>query len=348
MIVLPPAFPYGGMENPVMTFLTPTFIAGDRSNTGLVAHELAHSWSGNLVTYACWRDGWLNEGVKTYLENRISEVVFGKKRADQERALEFATVEEALAQHGADAPITSMRTPPELNPIEYESAIIYEKGALFLHTLEAIIGRERFDSWLRDWFDRHAFEPATSEMFIAELRDGIVGDDAELDAALMLEEWIYGTGLPSNSVRPDPAAFAGVDAAVTAFAADATLDAEAWRGWTTAEQKRFMSEIQAAQSASDLARLDEALSLSSAGNNEILFLWLELALKNRYQPAVPQVEEFLARVGRNKFVSPLYSAMWESGLQGQRLAQEIYSNNRHSYHDMTRGNVDRIVGWEEE
>jgi aminopeptidase N len=241
-----------------------------------------------------------------------------------------------------------MRTPPELNPIEYDSAIIYEKGALFMHTLESIIRRERFDEWLRGWFDRHAFEPATSEMFIAELRDRLVGDDAELDRALMLEEWIYGTGLPSNALRPDPAAFAQVDAAVAAYAADRALEAEAWRGWTTAEQKRFLSEVPAAQSDADLARLDMELGLSGSGNNEILFLWLELAMKNWYQPAIPQVEEFLARVGRNKFVSPLYQAMWDSGDQGRRLAQEIYAINRSSYHDMTRGNVDRIVGWRDE
>ncbi len=108
MIVLPPAFPYGGMENPVMTFLTPTFIAGDKSNNGLIAHELAHSWSGNLVTNANWADSWLNEGVTSYFENRIVEEVYGKKRAEQEAALSFANIEETLAEVGEDAPGTAL------------------------------------------------------------------------------------------------------------------------------------------------------------------------------------------------------------------------------------------------
>ncbi|MCX7676432.1 MAG: M1 family metallopeptidase, partial [Alteraurantiacibacter sp.] len=331
MIVLPPSFPYGGMENPVMTFLTPTFIAGDRSLTGLVAHELAHSWSGNLVTYASWRDGWLNEGVTTYIESRISEAVFGPKRAMQERALSFAAVEEAIATHGADSPMTALRTPPELNPLEYDSAIIYDKGALFLHTLEVIIGRDRFDPWLRQWFDRHAFQPATSEMFIADLRANLIRDDAVLDEALMLEEWVYGTGLPANAARPDAAAFAQVDAAAKAYAASGALDAAAWRGWSTAERMRFLQKVPQQRSAAQLAALDEAFGLSATGNNEIRFLWLELALRNRYAPAVSQAEEFLSRVGRNKFVTPLYRVLSEQGEWGLAIARPLYARTRSSY-----------------
>lgn len=344
MIVLPPSFPYGGMENPVMTFLTPTFIAGDRSLTGLVAHELAHSWSGNLVTYASWRDGWLNEGVTTYIESRISEAVFGPKRAMQERALSFAAVEEAIATHGADSPMTALRTPPELNPLEYDSAIIYDKGALFLHTLEAIIGRDRFDPWLRQWFDRHAFQPATSEMFIADLRANLIRDDTALEEALMLEEWVYGTGLPANAARPDAAAFAQVDAAAKAYAASGALDAAAWRGWSTAERMRFLQKVPQQRSAAQLAALDEAFGLSATGNNEIRFLWLELALRNRYAPAVSQAEEFLSRVGRNKFVTPLYRVLSEQGEWGLAIARPLYARTRSSYHAMTRGNVDEVLG----
>lgn len=346
MIVLPPAFPYGGMENPVMTFLTPTFIAGDRSNTGLIAHELAHSWSGNLVTYASWRDGWLNEGVTSYLTNRISEEVFGETRAMQERALEFAGVREALEALGEDNPRTALRTPPELNPLEYNSAIVYDKGALFLHTLESIIGRERFDEFMRGWFDRHAFEPATSEMFIADLREHVIADDAELEESLMLDAWVYGTGLPENVVQPDRQAFAAVDDAVTAYAADATLPtADAWAGWSAFEQRRFMEELPDDMSDAQLAALDEELGLSEAGNNEVLFLWLEAALRNEYRPVIPQAEEFLGRVGRNKFVEPLFKALWDTGAWGQPIATRIYDETRGGYHSYTRGQVDPIVGF---
>ncbi len=108
LLVLPPSFPFGGMENPTLTFLTPTFIAGDKSLVGLVAHELAHSWSGNLVTNATWADSWLNEGFTSYFENRIMEAIYGPKRASQEAALSFDDMEKAFAEEGRNAPITRL------------------------------------------------------------------------------------------------------------------------------------------------------------------------------------------------------------------------------------------------
>ncbi|WP_347303609.1 M1 family metallopeptidase [Croceibacterium sp. TMG7-5b_MA50] len=344
MIVLPPSFPYGGMENPVMTFLTPTFIAGDRSLTGLVAHELAHSWSGNLVTYASWRDGWLNEGVTSYIENRVVEEVFGPERAAQERMLSFAEVTGALEELGADAPGTTLRTPPVLDPIDYSSAIIYDKGALFLHTLERIVGRERFDPFLRSWFDAHAFQPATSAMFLDYLRRELVRGDTALEQRLMLDQWVYAPGLPANVARPDPQVFAGVETAAHAYAADRTIDAAAWRGWSTAERMRFLGSLPEKVSAAELARLDEALGLSSTGNAELRFLWLQAALRNRYDPAVPQAEAFLGTVGRNKFVAPLFATLVEQGEWGRPIAKRIYARTRPTYHSFTRGRVDRLLG----
>uniref|UniRef100_UPI003513D0DF M1 family metallopeptidase n=1 Tax=Henriciella pelagia TaxID=1977912 RepID=UPI003513D0DF len=339
MIVLPPSFPYGGMENPVMTFLTPTFIAGDRSNNGLVAHELAHSWSGNLVTNAVWEDSWLNEGVTSYFENRIVEAVYGKKRAEQEAALSFAAIEETLAEVGMDAPGSALHHEPGAD--ELGSAITYDKGHFFMRTLERTIGRERFDAWLRQWFDNHAFQPATSELIYEDRLANLVSSPAEAQA-LKLREWIFEPGLPSNVVRPDPAAFAEVDAAVSAYTADGSIPA-AYSGWSAAEQMRFLDNIPKTRSAEQLAALDSALGLSDAGNNEILFLWLELGLMNRYEPAVPTAEEFLAEVGRAKFVRPLFQVLWDEGEWGQPIARRIYAKTRDSYHAVTRAGVDRIV-----
>ena len=345
MIVLPPAFPYGGMENPVMTFLTPTFIAGDRSNNGLIAHELAHSWSGNLTTYASWRDGWLNEGVTSYIESRITEEVYGEERAEQEYALSYASLAEGVAEAGADNPNTAMRSPDAIGPFDTQGVAIYDKGTAFLRTVERIVGREEFDAWLTAWFDAHAFQPVTSEMFLADLRENLVGDDAELEERLMLDEWVYGTGIPANVIEPDAQAFAEVDAAAAAYGADGTLDAESWRGWSAAEQMRFLRELPEDLNAGHLATLDRTLGLSTAGNNEVLFLWLEAALRNEYQPAVPQAEAFLARVGRNKFVSPLFAAL-NGTAWGKPIARRIYAETRPTYHAYTRGAVDQELGWE--
>ena len=347
MIVLPPAFPYGGMENPVMTFLTPTFIAGDRSNNGLVAHELAHSWSGNLTTYSSWRDGWLNEGVTSYFENRIVEEVYGKQRAEQEYALSYAGLVEGIENAGADNPATAMRTPDEISPFATRGFAIYDKGTVFLRTVENIIGREPFDAWLTQWFDTHAFQPVTSEMFLNDLREKLIKGDAGLEEQLMLDEWVYGTGLPENAWKPDPEAFAQVDDAVSAYANAGTLpDGDVWRGWTAAEQRRFLEELPEELSEEQLAALDNSLGLSQTANNEVLFLWLEAALRNEYDPAVPQAERFLARVGRNKFVSPLFTALNNTDW-GKPIAQRIYAQTRGGYHAYTRSNVDATLQYEE-
>ncbi len=341
MIVLPPAFPYGGMENPVMNFLTPTFIAGDKSNNGLIAHELAHSWSGNLVTNAVWGDGWLNEGVTSYFENRIVEEVYGKKRAEQEAALSFTSIEETLADVGEDAPGTALHNDGQGELVG--SAIAYDKGAYFMRTVEHIVGRERFDAWLRQWFDNHAFQPATSAMMLSDMQENLVADEEEAEA-LMLREWIFEPGLPSNVHRPNPKAFAEVDAAAKAFTDRRELADDAWQGWTSAERQRFLANLPRELDEAELAALDEALRLSDSENNEILFLWLELALENRNERVLPLAEEFLTRVGRAKFVRPLFATLAAQGDWGRRNAQRIYAKARPRYHSITQLGVDRVLG----
>ncbi len=344
MIVLPPSFPYGGMENPVMTFLTPTFIAGDKSLVGLVAHELAHSWSGNLVTNANWADSWLNEGFTSYFENRIMEALYGDKRAQQEAALSYAEIEAVFEERGRDAPVTALHLPPEeAVPDGGESGIVYDKGALFLRTVERIAGRERLDAWLRQWFDEHAFEPATSALMLDDLRKNLVRGDAELEERLMLDAWVYGTGLPANAVQPDPAAFAEVDAAAAAYPASGMVDNAAWAGWTTAERLRLLAKLPRRLGALQLGELDAALGLSQAGNAEVLFAWLQLALANRYEPAVPVAEKFLGEVGRRKFVLPLFETLMKQGDWGKPIARRIYGKTRAGYHAVTQGSVDAVV-----
>jgi aminopeptidase N len=342
MIVLPPAFPYGGMENPTLTFLTPTFLAGDRSLVGLVAHELAHSWSGNLVTNAVWPDSWLNEGVTSYFENRIMEALYGPARASQEAALSFADMENAFTELGATAPGTRLHNPDETTE-GGSSGIVYDKGALFLRTMERTIGRERFDSWLRSYFDRHAFQPMTSARFLADLRSNLVKGDKALEEKLRLDEWVYKPGLPANAVRPDPKAFAPVDSALGAFKAGGGAPAPLWARWTTAERLRFLNGLPRQLPPLRLAELDRALNLSGSGNAEVLSAWLQLALANRYQPAVPAAERFLLSMGRGKFVAPIFRTLWGQGEWGRPIAERLYARARPLYHSVTTGQVDRIM-----
>ena len=339
MIVLPPAFPYGGMENPTLTFLTPTFIAGDRSLVGLVAHELSHSWSGNLVTNAVWPDSWLNEGVTSYFENRIMEALYGPGRAAQEAALSWADMESAFQELGREAPGTRLHDPTDVE----SSGIVYDKGATFLRTIERTVGRARFDSWLRSYFDRHAFQPMTSERFLADLRATLVGGDRDLERKLQLDRWVFQPGLPDNAARPDPSAFARVDSALAAFQAGGPASAVPYARWTTAERLRFLNGLPRDLPQTRLAELDRALGLTAGRNAETLFAWLQLALANRYAPAVPAAERFLMSQGRTKFVAPIFKTLMGEGDWGQPIARRLYARARPTYHSVTTSRVDKLI-----
>ena len=343
LLVLPPSFPYGGMENPTLTFLTPTFIAGDKSLVGLVAHELAHSWSGNLVTNATWADSWLNEGFTSYFENRIMEAIYGKHRAAQEAALSFDDMMEALKEEGMNAPNTRLHLPVDKdNPDGGASGIVYDKGAIFLRTIEGIVGRQRWDAYLRSYFDRHAFQPMTSARFLADLRENLVKGDKGLEHKLQLDRWVYEPGLPANVARPDPQAFAAIDRAVQRFGAGAPLDTGAWNGWNTAERLRFLNTLPRTLPKARLDALEKGFGLNRIGNNEVRFAWLELAIANHYQPAVPSIEQFLASQGRGKFVRPLIKALAKDRPWGRPIAVRAYAEARPLYHPIVTRELDKL------
>ena len=342
VIVLPPSFPYGGMENPTLTFLTPTFIAQDRSLVGLVAHELAHSWSGNLVTNAVWGDGWLNEGFTSYFENRIMEAIYGRERAAQEAALSWDEMNRSLEDLRATPNETRLHN-PDGNPDADTGGIVYDKGALFLRTIEQIVGRERFDAWLRSYFDRHAFQPMTSARFLADLRANLVRGDAALEQRLKLDQWVYQPGLPDNAARPDPAAFTEVDRAVQAFNGGGAAAQVPYASWNTAERLRFLNALPRELARPRLEELDGAFRLSESGNSEVLFAWLQLALANRYEPAVPAAERFLLGMGRRKFVSPLFETLMGEAEWGRPIAQRVYARARLGYHSVTTDRVDQVM-----
>jgi len=337
VLILPPSFPYGGMENPRLTFLTPTFLAGDRSLVSLVAQELAHSWSGNLVTNAVWQDGWLNEGFTSYIEGRIGEALFGVDYARMAEALAWADIQTALREAAPNAQRLHL-----IDDVEQPSAITYDKGALFLRTIEGVLGRDALDAYLRSYFDRHAFQPMTTEWFLADFRSHVVRGDAALEARLMLDQWVYEPGLPANAVEPRASGFAEVEQSVAAFNASGVAPA-AWANWNTMQRQRFLQTLPRELPPARLDALETALGLNSIGNMEVRFDWLALAIRNGYEPADPAVERFLTEQGRGKFVRPLYRALMDQGAWGQTLARRIYAQARPTYHPIVQTAVDRIV-----
>ena len=344
VLVLPPSFPLGGMENPTLTFLTPTFIAGDKSLVSLVAHELAHSWSGNLATNATWADFWLNEGITTYAERRIVEELYGPKVAAQQVSLGVDAMNKAVAENGGPGGADT-RLHIDLkgrSPDDGLTDIAYEKGSAFMRTIESVVGRDRFDPYMRGWFDRHAFQPVTSAMFLADLREHLVKGDKALEAKLQLDRWVYEPGIPSNLVKPDPQAFAEVDKAMRRFAGGGPLDAMAWGKWTTDERLRFLNKLPRKLPKARLDALERGYGLNTIGNSEVRFAWLDLAIANRYDPAVPSIDQFVTSQGRRKFVRPLITALAEDKSWGRPIAARLYAKARPLYHPMTTRDLDKL------
>jgi len=343
VLVMPPSFPFGGMENPRVTFATPTILAGDRSLTSLIAHELAHSWSGNLVTNATWRDFWLNEGFTTYFENRIMEQLYGRDRAAMLEHLgrtELLEELRSLRDKPADQVLCMDLT--GRNPDDAVTPIAYDKGAAFVRTIEAAVGRPRFDVWLRGYFDRHAFTSLTTAEFLADLRAHLIAGDTELEARLQLAEWLEQPGLPSNAAVPASDAFTRVTTEVVRFLAGHQAPSLDTTAWTSQQWQHFLGGLPGRLSAVQLAELDAAFRFSESGNSEVLFAWLRIAVRLRYTPALSALERFLTSQGRRKFLKPLYEELMRTEW-GKAEAKRIYEAARPMYHAVATATLDPIV-----
>lgn len=346
ILVLPPSFPIGGMENPRLTFATPTILAGDKSLVALIAHELAHSWSGNLVTNATWRDFWLNEGFTTYLERRIVEAIYGRQREEMEAVLAVQKLKEELA----DLPDADEILHVDLtgrDPDEGFTNVPYEKGALFLRLLEETFGRARFDEFLKGYFDHFAFQSITTADFRAYLQKHLFDTNPQAAARIPLDEWLTKPGLPAGAPQPQSDAFTKVAAQVRAWLDGKTPAAKLdTKQWTTQEWLHFLKLLPPQLSAAQMRELDQAFNLTQTGNAEIAHEWLLAAIRNRYSAAYPRLENYLISIGRQKLIKPLYEELVKTA-DGRERALQIYRKARPGYHPIAVTAVDKIVKWEQ-
>ncbi len=340
VIVLPPSFPFGGMENPRLTFATPTIIAGDRSLTSLIAHELAHSWSGNLVTNATWDDFWLNEGFTVYFERRIMEALYGKDYSDMLSVLGYQDLQETLEELGVTSADTKLKLSLEgRDADDGMNDIAYEKGCLFLTSIEKKVGRTAFDAFVKSYFKEYAFTSISTEDFVKYLQKRLKLTEG---VDLKINDWIYTAGIPANTEAPVSMRFKQVDAVLASWtsgsvpAVGLVVD-----GWTTHEWLQFIRHLAPTLSQEQMKELDATFGFTKSGNSEIQFAWFMAVIPNQYVASDNALEKFLLKVGRRKFVLPLYSAM----LKEDRLsakAKEIYSVARSGYHAVTVQTLDEV------
>ncbi|HEV7665212.1 MAG TPA: M1 family metallopeptidase [Chloroflexota bacterium] len=328
ILVLPPAFPYGGMENPRLTFLTPSIIAGDRSLVSVVAHELAHSWTGNLVSNANAEHFWLNEGGATYAERRIVEAEWGPDIAALDWALGRRELTDAM-QRLASAerwPITRLRTELQgIDPDEAYTVVPYEKGALLLRAIEEAVGRPAFDAFLRIYLNTFRFGVLTTEEFVTFLDRQLPADAL---SRVSISAWLYEPGLPASAPSPRSARLE----AITSLSGQPPTDEQA-QSWTAVEWQLYLESIPEPAPFELLAELDRRFGLMQSRNSDVLEKWLVLAMRSAYAPALPRVEDVLEHVGRMKYLRALYAALADYDLAH---AERLFQRNGANYHPIAR------------
>jgi leukotriene-A4 hydrolase len=346
VLVLPPSFPFGGMENPRLTFATPILIAGDKSLVSVIVHEMSHSWSGNLVTNATWNDFWLNEGFTTYFERRLDEVLYGREYMEMQYMLGLRDMDLDFEEYGANHRDSALLVDlAGRDPEEVTTVAAYEKGALFLRMLEESFGRERFDPFLRRYFDAHAFQSMTTARFEAYLKQELFANDEAKYAELKVDEWIHQPGIPSNAPQPKSTRFEQVDAQLAAFVKATPAKRLQTEGWTTNEWQRFLDNLPQPLSAARLKDLDDTFHFANT-NAVIQRSWFPNVIAANYQPAYPALETFLLSIGRRYLLRPVYMKLAETP-EGLAFARRVYAQARPTYHALTQQGIDIVLRWDE-
>jgi leukotriene-A4 hydrolase len=346
ILVMPPSFPEGGMENPRLSFITPTVIVGDKSLVSVIAHELAHSWAGNLVGNATWRDFWLNEGFTDYMESRIMTAVYGEQRAAMEEVLGLKTLREELAKFKPADQVLAIDL-RDRDPGEGLTNVPYEKGRLFLNYLDAKFGREHFDSFLRGYFEHFAFKSVNSEQFIAYLQENLLDRFPGIVTRAQVNTWILSPGLPADAVLPVTNLFQPVDAARDSWLAGNLVAKKIGTDWVAQQWLYFLDGMPPTLTATQLTELDKAFGLSKSPNAEIGHRWFKLVIINDYQPGFPGLEAYLKTIGRRKLIEPLYESLMKTPA-GTEVAKRVFAKARPGYHPETVKAIEAIVAPKEE
>lgn len=343
MLVLPPSFPYGGMENPRLTFLTPTVIVGDKTLVSLIAHELAHSWSGNLVTFSSAKDAWLNEGFTSYVENRIIEVLYGEEQADMENVIERNELKKEFAE--IDPKLQALATKPGVlkDPDENSSATVYTKGAWFLQFLEERYGRDKFDPFLKEYFNHFAFQSINSAQFAKYAQQNLLLKHPNIVSQAEFDAWLYEPGIPPTAPQTQARRFGVVDSARLAWLGTGQLPPDAiTKAWTSQEWVHFIESLPDTLTLNQLAQLDGAYAFTGTMNGEIAQRWYPLAVRSGYTQANDAIAAFLKRIGRRKLIMPTYNALVQTEA-GLALAKQVFAEAKPGYHPITTGSVQKTI-----
>lgn len=334
LLILPPSFPFGGMENPRLSFITPSVLAGDQSLVSLIAHELAHSWSGNMVSNKTWRDIWLNEGITSYLDARLMEVLFGVDKANEERVLSYRELLRGLEEI---SPAMQALAPREhlADPDESQGSLHYQKGQLFMQHMENIFGRETFDPFLTGYFNHFAFQSISSEQFLDYLDQNLLSKYAGKFDRGQAEEWLYQPGLPEGAPVPQSETLEQAERLAGSWAAgEVGVENIPLQEWSPHAAVHFINNLPLDLTGAQLAELDNSFGFSQTRNAEIGRAWFIQVAARRHLPAYEAMEAHLNRYGRTRLIYPVYMALAENG-EDADLAKKMFDQARNRYHPLT-------------
>jgi leukotriene-A4 hydrolase len=338
-LVMPPSFPYGGMENPRLTFLTPTLLAGDRSLVNVLAHELAHSWTGNLVTNASINDFWLNEGFTVWAERRILENMEGVEAKSLSAAIGRNGLMEAMNNFGKGSEFTKLEINGEgSDPDEFYSLVPYEKGFLFVALLEETVGREKMDIFVKKYIDHFAFTSLTTAQFEEFLNAELPGVAEQMGA----EQWIHQPDLPANAPVFASARLEMLEGLAKSWSDGTRPEVADAAKWSPEDWQIFLQALPGKLMTEDCAWLNDNFKLNDQGNSEILCNWLQIAINSSFEPAYDRAASFLSEVGRMKYLKPLFNAL-HSNENTKELAARVFADNADSYHPIARGGLERVL-----
>jgi aminopeptidase N len=339
LLVLPPSFPYGGMENPRLSFLSPSLLSGDGAVVNVIAHEVAHAWAGNLVSNASANDFWLNEGFAVYAERRILEALQGRDLAGMHAAIGRHDLEQTLHRLESRPELTRLRVDlAGLDPDLAYSSVPYEKGYLFLCRLEEIAGRVAWDAFLRAYLDRFAFRSITTQSFLDLLEESL----PEVAATAGVLRWIDGPGIPADAPDNPSQRLTGLRI-LARRAAGGTLPSPAERERIgPAELVVFLQALPSPLPAAVCAELDRAFQLRTAQNLEIRVNWILVLLRSGNPQGLAAAREVLLSTGRLRHVRAIYAALCSRPAL-REVASRIFAEAREGYHPIVRARIDDLL-----
>lgn len=340
--VLPNSFPYGGMEHPVLTNLSPLVVAGDKGAIRVVVHELVHDWLGNLVTNASWADMWLNEGWTVWGEERLMEVLEGVARRDMYRTGEMLGLDRALKVKYDKGWASKTRLCSDLvglHPDEVFDQVPYGKGSAFIWLLEETVGREAFDEFVQLYLDTFSGKSLSSNDFLDFA-------DAHLPAGTLAKvkahRWVHGDGLPDNAPKP---ASPLVDAVMPYATAGTVPPLEVGSHWVGGQWGIYFYYLKDRKPPVEtLQELDRNFGFTTAVDPNRRASFCVLAVESGHPRFVATaVTDFLTTYGNLGHATRLFREMCKAGPEGVTLAREIFAKARPTYHPITVGFVLRAM-----